>query len=69
VAEFSEALAVFLHEHAHIYGYDGSREFTDSLTELIETVVRYRKELDAHEAKWNVARQKVGSSASEVKEQ
>ena len=39
--DFSEALAVFLHEHAHIFGYDGHRGFTDALTELIEAVVRF----------------------------
>ena len=32
-SDFAEALAVFLHEHAHIHGYDGSRTFTDALTD------------------------------------
>jgi hypothetical protein len=44
--DFAEALAVFLHEHANIFGYDGHRGFSDALTELIETVVRQRKALD-----------------------
>ena len=46
VADFPQALAVFLHEHTHIFGRDGSREFTDALTELLETVVRNREHLD-----------------------
>ena len=59
VADFAEALAVFLHEHTHIFGYDGSRGFSDALTELLETVVRERKNLDPAEAKWNHAREQV----------
>ena len=59
VADFAEALAVFLHEHSHIFGYDGSRGFTDALTELMETLVRERKNLDAYEVKWNEARERV----------
>jgi hypothetical protein len=50
--EFPEALSVFLHEHAHIFGYDGSRGFTDALTEMIGTVVRARRELDEFEEVW-----------------
>ena len=57
--EFAEALAIFLHEHAHIFGYDGSRGFTDALTQLIETIVRQRKQLDQHEAAWLAARGSV----------
>jgi hypothetical protein len=52
VADFAPALAVYLHEHAHIFGYDGSREFSDALTELLETVVRNRDQLDGYEADW-----------------
>src|ERR1039458_4380028 len=59
VADFAEALAIFLHEHTHIFGYDGSRGFTDALTELLETVVRERKNLDEVEATWNRAREQV----------
>jgi len=59
VADFAEALAVFLHEHAHIFGYDGSRGFTDGLTELLETVVRERNNLDRYETQWEQARQSV----------
>jgi hypothetical protein len=59
IADFPEALAVFLHEHAHIFGYDGSRGFTDALTELLETVVRHRKDLDPYEKEWKAARKRV----------
>lgn len=58
-SDFAEALAVFLHEHAHIHGYDGSRTFTDALTELLETTVRQRMSIGSHEAKWTAARDKV----------
>jgi len=50
--EFSRAVAVFLHEHAHIFGYDGSRGFSDALTELLETTIRARSTLDAYEGRW-----------------
>ena len=42
-------LAVFRHEHAHIFGYDGQRVFTDALTEPLETVIRQRNVLDRYE--------------------
>jgi hypothetical protein len=58
-ADFAEALAVFLHEHAHIFGHDGDRGFTDALTELIEAVVRHRDVLDRHEATWDKVRREV----------
>ena len=66
-ADFAEALAVFLHEHAHIFGYDGSRGFTDALTELLETVVRERQNLDEVETKWNRARELVARERVEKK--
>ena len=59
VADFARALATYLHEHAHIFGYDGSRGFTDALTELLETVVRNRDELDEYEKKWDTLVQAV----------
>ena len=57
--EFARALAIFLHEHAHVYGYDGSRGFTDALTQLIEAVIGYRRALDAYENDWQIARKAV----------
>ena len=59
VQDFAEALAVFLHEHAHIFGYDGSRAFTDALTQIIESVVRSRHELDSFEQGWGNAKAAV----------
>lgn len=50
--DFSLALATFLHEHAHVFGNDGSREFTDALTEIIENVIRHRDGIGAYEKKW-----------------
>ncbi|HMB06981.1 MAG TPA: hypothetical protein VKP69_25000 [Isosphaeraceae bacterium] len=58
-SDFAEALAVFLHEHAHIFGYDGSRGFTDALTELIESIIRHRDALNRHEESWEQARKAV----------
>lgn len=58
-ADFAEALAVYLHEHAHIFGFDGSRGFTDALTELLGTVVRHRQDLDTYEAEWVRAKESV----------
>jgi hypothetical protein len=52
--DFPRAFAVFLHEHAHLFGY-GSRAFTDALTELIEDIVRCRGDLDSFETAWDEA--------------
>jgi len=59
VTEFAEALATFLHEHAHIFGHDGDRGFTDALTELIEVLVRLRNVMDSYETEWETARHQV----------
>lgn len=59
IEDFARALAIFLHEHAHVYGYDASRGFTDQLTELIESTIRHRQSLDAYESDWQMACQKV----------
>ncbi len=52
-ASFGHMVAVFLHEHSHIYGYDGSRNFTDALTSLLEKFVAFRDILDEFEVHWN----------------
>lgn len=54
--EFSKAFALFIHEHAHFYGYDGDREFTDALTWMFEATVRLRHELTHFEQLWNSRR-------------
>ncbi|GAA4464235.1 hypothetical protein GCM10023156_50550 [Novipirellula rosea] len=58
-SDLASALATFLHEHTHIYGYDGGREFTDALTWLIASVIRNRSSLDRFEKSWNQAIRKV----------
>lgn len=52
VGEFAQAMSVFLHEHSHIFGNDGSRSFTDALTALLENSIRFRSSFDLHEQKW-----------------
>lgn len=53
--DFARAVAVFLHEHAHIFGHDGSRGFSDALTELLEVVIHTRAALDAYDSLWREA--------------
>ena len=53
--DFTRAVAVFLHEHAHIFGHDRSRGFSDALTELLEVVIHTRSTLDAYESLWREA--------------
>src|SRR5262249_11244879 len=52
-SDFARAFATFLHEHAHVYGYDGGRSFTDALTEVLETVVRNHAAMPALQAQWD----------------
>lgn len=59
LADFADALSIFLHEHAHIVGYDGDREFTDALTWIISSVVRRRNALDHYEQQWESAKRRV----------
>lgn len=59
ISDFAGALAIFLHEHAHIFGYDGRREFTDALTRLLETAVRHRHDLDRYEVEWGIVKAAV----------
>jgi hypothetical protein len=60
-ADFAEAFAVFVHEHAHVLGYDGSRGFTDALTGLLETVVLHRRDIDPYESRWLILRELVSA--------
>lgn len=59
VADLGHAAAVFLHEHAHIFGWDGSRGFSDALTEMLETVMREHRQLASVEPIWEQAAQAV----------
>ena len=40
--KFATALALFAHEHSHVFGYDSSRGYTDCLTELLESAIANR---------------------------
>lgn len=60
-SDFATAIAVFLHEHTHIYGYDGSRDFTDALTWLIAAVIRNRASIDGFDKQWSIAVRKVAT--------
>lgn len=59
VSDLPCAAAIFLHEHAHVFGYDGSRGFTDALTELLETVIRHRNQLEKFDRAWSGQVEKV----------
>jgi len=52
VGEFATAIAVFVHEGLHTYGYDGGRKFSDKLTKALEHMCRNRKALDRCEQNW-----------------
>lgn len=67
--DFAMATATFLHEHAHIFGADGSRGFTDSLTEMLEEVIRHRQIFEAFEERWNQLREKVRAEHTTSKQQ
>jgi hypothetical protein len=57
--DFPRTLAIFLHEHAHVYGYDGSRAFTNVLTGLVESIARHRKALESYDNGWQEARKAI----------
>ena len=59
VGDFPDSFAIFLHEHAHVFGHDGSRGFTDALTDLLATVVRQRHLLDDYARDWEAIRGEV----------
>lgn len=57
--EFAEFFSIYIHEHVHIFGQDGSRSFTDSLTRIIESTINYRNRFDSYQRKWEEIRQEV----------
>jgi len=59
VSDFDQALAAFLHEHAHVFGHDGSHGFTDALTDLFATLVSHRHLLDRYAGDWEAIRGEV----------
>ncbi len=59
--KFNIALSVLLHEWGHIYGFDGSRGFTDALTEILSIIIEQRNELNDVEIKWNKISLKIAN--------
>lgn len=59
MSDFSEGVAVFIHEHAHVFGRDGSRSFTDALTQVLAVAIRERDVFDSFEVEWEKARAQV----------
>ena len=57
--DLARALAIFLHEAAHVYGNDGNHAFADALTELIETIIRHREALETYDHQWQAARNSI----------
>ena len=58
-ADFAAALAIMLHEHGHVFGHDGSRGFTDVLTDILENIIRHRDILGQYEKLWQEAGEAV----------
>jgi hypothetical protein len=52
---FGYALSVYLHEHAHLAGSDGSRGFSDALTRLLAAVIDAHTVVPHWEAAWRAA--------------
>lgn len=64
IGEFADALKVYLHEHAHIFGRDGSRGFSDSLTELLGQAIRHRKMFNEMELRWHLFSERIKAERS-----
>jgi hypothetical protein len=66
VDDLATALSVYLHEHGHLFGEDGSRAFTDVLTDVLEQVIRCRDHLDGYQTRWRELRARVLLERSEL---
>jgi len=53
------AFATLLHEASHLFGTDGSRGFTDSLTSLVERIFVRTRRLRAYKKTWMQLRKQV----------
>jgi hypothetical protein len=53
------AFATLLHEASHLFGTDGSRGFTDSLTSLFERIFGQTQRLRAYKKRWVQLRKQV----------
>ncbi len=49
---FSEALSVYLHEMAHMFGAEGTRNFTSALTRIIELCVKNNERIESYRKRW-----------------
>ncbi|MDR1418936.1 MAG: hypothetical protein LBI86_01020 [Treponema sp.] len=60
---FEEALSVLIHEWMHIFGYDGSRFFSDALTNVIALILKngeLLEQLKAYKAEWAALAGNIG---------
>jgi len=65
---FNEALAVLLHEWAHIYGGDGTRSFSDALTGFIALILETEgvvRKLKKYKGEWDNAVAKIKEEREE----
>ena len=68
---FNDALAILLHEWAHIYGYDGSRSFSDALTYFISLILKNEaviKKLKEYENEWNTIVVKIKQEREDMED-
>lgn len=64
VGPFRTAFATLLHEGSHNFGGDGSRNFTDRLTALIEAILFRPRRLRRYAKLWNSLRRQVSAERS-----
>ena len=50
---FNTGFATYLHECSHLFGHDGSRGFTDALTQLIESLADRPYQLAKYKLRWD----------------
>ncbi|MFN7888665.1 MAG: hypothetical protein ACK5OC_00110 [Pirellula sp.] len=56
---FRTAFATHLHECSHLFGHDGSRGFTDALTQLIEAIAQRPSRLRGYARRWSKLRSSI----------
>lgn len=65
-SHFARAVSILLHEWAHVHGFDGSRGFTDALTEVIEEIIGRKKDIVKYEREWEKVRSEIQSQDDEA---
>jgi hypothetical protein len=63
---FRTAFATLLHEASHLFGDDGSRGFTDSLTNLFERIFGHVKRLRSYRKQWAQLRKQVRAERASI---